>query len=221
MLNHPLRLFCVLFVVALGLTACGGEEKEKEKGAAAKATPAEKAFLTAMAHHHETAVQMAELAEKRGKSSFVKKLSADIVKTQKAEIAEMRSIHQRLLGQALRPDPMAHDGLGLTAEEAGMTHTPATNTELARANPFDRAFVDEMVPHHEGAVRMAEAVLRDSRDASSRRLAQNIVTTQRREIDQMNAFRRRTYGAPVPEKKGHGGGRDAGPMQEGGVHGGH
>jgi hypothetical protein len=105
---------------------------------------------------------------------------------------------------------MAHDGLGLSAEEAGMTHSPDTNEMLEMADPFDRAFVDEMVPHHTGAVKMAEVVLEGTEDAELRTLAENIISTQEREIKEMNDFRTEEYGAPVPETSGGGGGEHGG-----------
>jgi uncharacterized protein (DUF305 family) len=55
-----------------------------------------------------------------------------------------------------------------------------------------------MVPHHEGAVRMAGVVLKYTEDPELRTLANTIVTDQQREIRQMDQFRVRTYGAPVP-----------------------
>jgi len=105
---------------------------------------------------------------------------------------------------------MGHDGLGLTAEEAGMTHSPATNAKLLGAKPFDRAFVDEMEPHHTGAVRMAKVVLESTKDADLRKLAEGIVSTQEREIDEMNSFREEKYGAPVPTPSGEEGGGEHG-----------
>jgi len=210
----------VTSIAAVGLVACGGQNDERD-AQAQQATPAEMAFLTGMAHHHGTAIQMAEIAQERGQSSFVKRLADNIVRTQRQEIDQMRQIHQRAFGRALEPDPKAHDGLGLSAEEAGMTHTPAMNDELRRARPFDREFVDMMVPHHLGAIRMAEAVLRDSRIPAVRELAQTIIRDQRREVDDMNAFRKRTYGAPAPESGGKSRGEENVPPGGGGGHDGH
>jgi len=85
-----------------------------------------------------------------------------------------------------------------------MTHSPETNDTLRTASPFDQAFVDEMEPHHTGAVQMAEVVLESTDDAELRGLAEGIIATQKREIEGMNAFRTKEYGAPVPEKDGAG-----------------
>ncbi len=207
-------------LLAVGLGACGSDGDEKKESASAggtkRARAVEKAFLTGMVHHHESAIEMAGVAKQKGKAPFVTKLADDIVTTQEREIAEMKMIHQRLLGANLKPDPGAHDGLGLSAAEAGMTHDAQTDRALRAAEPFDRAFVDEMVPHHEGAVKMSAVVLRSTRDAALRRLAQGIISTQKREIQEMNAFRVKSFGGPVPAGGGHGGGHGGGEhMEEG------
>lgn len=214
---RPRYVFAAVLLISLlgGLAACGGDDEDGAGGGGGK--PVEMAFLTSMVHHHETAIEMAEIAQERGENPFVRSLAEDIITTQEREMEQMLSIHQRLFGSELEPDPMGHDGLGLSAEEAGMTHTPATNATLRRADPFDRAFVDEMEPHHNGAVRMAKVVLESTEDGELRELAEGIISTQEREIEEMNSFRERKYGGPVPTPE-DGGGEDGG--EHGGGHSG-
>jgi uncharacterized protein (DUF305 family) len=50
----------------------------------------------------------------------------------------------------------------------------------------DRDFATMMIPHHQGAVEMAEAELRFGRDPVLRRLAQGIIVEQRQEIAVMH-----------------------------------
>ena len=49
----------------------------------------------------------------------------------------------------------------------------------------DRDFVEMMVPHHEGAIAMARALLRYGHNEKVRRLAQEIIVDQQDEIDAM------------------------------------
>jgi uncharacterized protein (DUF305 family) len=58
----------------------------------------------------------------------------------------------------------------------------------------DRDFVDMMVPHHQGAIDMAQAFLRYGRNEQLRRLAQEIIVAQQQEIVVM----RRAVGEPLP-----------------------
>jgi hypothetical protein len=49
----------------------------------------------------------------------------------------------------------------------------------------DRDFVSMMTPHHQGAIEMAQAVLRNGRNEQIRRLAQEVIVTQQQEIAAM------------------------------------
>jgi hypothetical protein len=61
----------------------------------------------------------------------------------------------------------------------------------------DADFVAMMVPHHQGAVDMALAVLRHGRNPQIRRLAQEIIVTQQQEISAM----RLAVSRPLPPSK--------------------
>jgi uncharacterized protein (DUF305 family) len=52
----------------------------------------------------------------------------------------------------------------------------------------DRDFVAMMIPHHQGAIDMAEAVLLYGKDPKTRRLAQEIITEQQSKIEQMQLW---------------------------------
>jgi uncharacterized protein (DUF305 family) len=58
----------------------------------------------------------------------------------------------------------------------------------------DADFVAMMVPHHQGAIDMALAVLRHGQNPQIRRLAQEIIVTQQQEIAAM----RLAIGQPLP-----------------------
>lgn len=193
--------------------------------AARNSNAAEQAFLAAMAPHHESAIRMAGMASKRAQHGELRQLAGEIVTAQEAEVAKIARMHRRLTGETLRPNADAHAQLGLSAREAGMMHQGRhAIAELARAKEFDRAFIDAMLPHHEGAIRMAKAVLPDAKDAALRRLAKGIVRDQSREIAQMNRWRAAWYGGPsrthgVPESGSAEGERMDEPQREaGGAH---
>ena len=190
-------------LLALAVVACGGEDDEQE-GAAARGNATEQAFLEAMIPHHEAAIEMAAVARRRGGHEELKRLAGSIARTQAEEIAAMRRIHKRLFGSEITPDPDAHGQLGLSAEAAGMVHADG-GAPLASARPFDRAFIDEMVPHHQGAIRMAHVLAAKTDDPELDRLADSIIEAQSAEIEDMNDWRAAWYGdaspaggAPVP-----------------------
>jgi len=65
---------------------------------------------------------------------------------------------------------------------------------VAPTGDVDADFVAMMVPHHQGAIDMAVAVLRHGRNPQIRRLAQEIIVTQQQEIAAM----RLALGQPLP-----------------------
>lgn len=189
------RMLLALLLLALaagGLVACGDEEEDT-----AGASPTEQAFLKGMIPHHESAVEMAEIARERGEHGEITDLADAIIEAQTSEITQMEQIYTRLTGDEIAPDPAAHEELGLSQDEAGMHEDSAVMLEAATKD-FDKAFIDEMIPHHQGAIRMARVALDDTEDAEIRELANAIVDAQSREIDEMNRWRKRWYGSPSP-----------------------
>lgn len=55
---------------------------------------------------------------------------------------------------------------------------------------FDRAFLAEMIVHHEGAVSMAEQALTNASHAELKQMAQDIITPQTSEIAQMKQWQK-------------------------------
>ena len=160
-----------------------------ENEATAEGAETDAAFAAAMIPHHESAIVMAELARAQAQHPEVERLAEDIIETQSAEIEELEAIIDRV-GSG---DPSA---LGVPEEMSGM-HVDIDALEQAR--PFDRAFIDEMVVHHEGAIQMAEAELVSGSDDEALALADEIIAAQSREIEQMNAWRAEWYGGASSE----------------------
>ena len=83
------------------------------------------------------------------------------------------------------PTPGATPGdRAFAASEAEMHRKMAA----ASGQTIDQAYIAKMIAHHQGAVAMAEVALRDSRDADVRRMAQAVIDTQTREINEMRAW---------------------------------
>jgi hypothetical protein len=84
---------------------------------------------------------------------------------------------------AYRPDLSAEQPF-LSENDTAMNKMMADMT-IKPTGDVDRDFVAMMVPHHQGAIDMAQAVLRYGRNEQLRRLAQEIVVTQQQEIAAM------------------------------------
>ncbi len=63
----------------------------------------------------------------------------------------------------------------------------------------DRHFIEMMIPHHDGAVKMADLALKRSKNADVLKLAEAIKRDQTLEIAQMRAWYKDWYKADVPD----------------------
>ncbi len=178
----------VLTILALLVAACGSDDNASSKSAAGNAI--DLAFVQDMIPHHESAVSMAKVAQQRGGHAEIKKLADDIVTSQSTEISQMRKI-----AVALKADGIQAGDLGLDESMMGMS---MDDMALETANPFDKAFVDMMVPHHQGAIRMARIELSKGASPEAKKLASAIIAAQTREIGEMNSWRMTWYGATSP-----------------------
>ena len=195
----PKRIMMLVFAGTLMaltlLAACGDDDSD---------TTTDAAFVAEMVPHHESAIEMAEIAQERADHPEIRQLANDIVATQSEEITTLNAISDRLDEEG--------GSLGLAEMEMGMD---SDSSELETAKPFDREFIDMMIPHHQGAITMAYAELDGGGDEESKTLANEIIAAQSREIEQMNEWRTEWYGAPSPA----GGVPEEGSMMSGSMEG--
>lgn len=147
---------------------------------AEEATAADVAFLAAMVVHHEQAVELADLAASRADDEELADLASRMGVTQAAEADAMRS------WLAKRPADDAATDHGHDAVMRGEISRSTLDRAAELDGPaFDELFLAAMVPHHRGAVDMAEARLAEAGDPAVARWARAIATAQSLEIERM------------------------------------
>ncbi len=129
----------------------------------------EREFIQGMIPHHQEAVDTAKVVLSRGgNNEEMRDLAQNIILAQEAEITNMKSWYRTWYGEDYKDDgkykPMMRD------------LTPLSGTEL------DRAFLDDMIMHHMGALMMAQQVANNIEHTEIRTLAENIAKTQSEEI---------------------------------------
>jgi uncharacterized protein (DUF305 family) len=142
----------------------------------------DKRFIDAMVPHHQGAIAMARVALGNAEHEQIEELSRNIISTQQAEIEDLKAIKKEEFGTSQVPmemSPQQMRGMGIMMNPQ----------ELANKEPFDKAFIDAMIPHHQSAIYMAQLALEESKIPEIEDLAENIVSAQKREIEQMKQWR--------------------------------
>lgn len=178
-----------LIAAAAVVVGCGDDNANNMGGSSGNATDA--AFVNDMVPHHRSAVEMAKLARTRAEHPELRKLADHIVSAQEREIDTMNSVKADL-SDAHSEHMGGDDHMSGSEHARGMGMDPQ---ELRDAKPFDRAFIDMMIRHHEGAVTMAKEGLKKGEHPKLRGLAEDIVSAQEREIAQLREWRKEWYGS--------------------------
>lgn len=214
-------LLTLLLVAALALAACGGGEGAQEDGNGQDEDAQEmeengngmdnddmdnddmdngdmagmlmedgeysdELFIDHMVPHHQGAMDMAEVALENSEREEVLQLSEDIIAEQEAEIEELQDIKEAEFGTREVPMEMSEEEM----EMMGMSMDPE---ELAGEEPFDLAFIDHMIPHHQSAVEMSEVALEESESPEILQLSEDIIESQESEIALMEDWREEWY----------------------------
>jgi uncharacterized protein (DUF305 family) len=67
-------------------------------------------------------------------------------------------------------------------------HNYNDTANLREAVDFDKAFLEEMIPHHQMAIMMASMLKNSTSHQEMKTLAQDIISTQSKEIDAMQVW---------------------------------
>ena len=127
-------------------------------------------FAEMMIPHHEQAIEMSEIALLNTTNPDVLQLAQEIKDAQAPEIELMKS----------------WDGVKVSTHAGHMMDGMLSDEEIQKLRDtegaaFDRLFLEGMIKHHEGAVKMAQKVL-DSTNAEVAALAAAIIEAQEKEI---------------------------------------
>ena len=79
-------------------------------------------------------------------------------------------------------------GMMMGGEGMGMMSNMGMMLDGLEGDAFDEAFIRMMIPHHEGAIDMAEGALESAKHEEMKQLARDIIDAQQREIDMMKGW---------------------------------
>lgn len=153
-------------------------------------------FIDGMIPHHQGAVTMAQEALAKSQRPEIKQLAQEIIDAQEKEIVELQTWRKSWYPNQSETPVMYDAGMGhMMPMSQEMRDSMMMNVDLGAADEqFDLRFIRAMIPHHQGAIDMANQALQNSDRPEIKTLAQNIISSQQQEINQMEQWRKTWYG---------------------------
>ncbi len=150
-------------------------------------------FVEHMIPHHQDAITMSELAKNRAKEPEVRQLAENIIKSQAKEIEQMKAWYKNWFEKDIDSKNIVHNMYGNDVNQNSILHMGMMGDErdlakLEGVEDFDRAFIEQMIPHHQMAVVMAEMLKRSTKRPEMKKLAEDIIAVQNDEIQQMREW---------------------------------
>jgi uncharacterized protein (DUF305 family) len=140
----------------------------------------ERDYLAEMIPHHQEAIDAAKVLRDKSGRAVMRGFAKDIIATQEAENAQMRTWLQTWYAgvPSVPYEPMMRDLTKLSGDA------------------LDRAFLEDMIPHHHMAVMMSQQLINHGlvEHADVTPFARKIRDTQRAEIRTMQSWRRDWFG---------------------------
>lgn len=167
-----LRLSSILLVA---LVACDDNDRSDAESVGPLPIPdSDTDYIDNLVPHHQEAIEMADVEIAKGTRPDVRDMAQQMKTVQAQEIEEMQRIRARVAGSE-RVDPM---------------RDPHASQDLARLQAatgaqVDTLFLENMIPHHAGAVSLSHRALENLSDPELRDLAETSIVAQAREMNEM------------------------------------
>jgi len=90
-------------------------------------------------------------------------------------------------------------GYGLSSNKTSVAGNHMMPNGSMMAQNIDQHFIVQMIPHHEGAIAMAKIALERSKRPEIISLANDIIVSQQKEIDDMRSWHKQWFGSAPAE----------------------
>jgi uncharacterized protein (DUF305 family) len=193
----------LVLVTGVGLGACSSSSDHSGMSGMSSSTtiaiPANASFnatdvgfAQGMIPHHAQAIEMADLALTNTKNPDVLALAKKIKAAQSPEIEKLSG----WLGDWGQTVPstasgsMDHDmsGMGGMMMDGMMSQADMDRLETSTGTEFDRLWIELMIQHHEGAVKMSKTEVAGGKNPDAIALSQSIISSQQAEITTMESL---------------------------------
>ncbi|MFN8467883.1 MAG: DUF305 domain-containing protein [Caldilineaceae bacterium] len=166
-------VFVAMLVTLLALAACGGSQSSNTEAPA-----------TAPAAATDTATTVAANAAPAEAATVAATEAATVEATPTHDMTAMAP-GEVMTGTGDMTATGDMSGMAGMGDMGGMNMSPDT--------AFDIRFIDSMIPHHQGAVAMAQQALQQAEHPEIKQMAQQIIDAQNAEMKQMQDWRGAWY----------------------------
>ncbi len=133
-------------------------------------------FAMMMKHHHQGAIDMAKSEIAGGTDAALKQKAQKMIDDQQSEIGVFDKVLQS-----------ASSGSSDFGQRAMGMMTPMSEIKM-ESGSLDAMFVSMMIPHHQDPVKMAQEYLKVGKNETLKKVAQNIVSSQKKEIQELQEW---------------------------------
>ncbi|MDT9687401.1 DUF305 domain-containing protein [Streptomyces sp. P9(2023)] len=194
----------VLCTAALAFVI-GRATESGDAGEPTVATAADTGFSRDMAAHHQQAVEMSFLVRDNTTDDEVRRLAFDVINTQANQRGMMLGWLDmweapKVTGEGAMSWMAGHSagsGMGQTEMPGMATRAQLEQLRKAEGRAAEVLYLQLMIPHHQGGVKMAEAAVKQAKNPQVRALAEGIVRAQQSEISLMRDMLAQRGAKPV------------------------
>lgn len=136
-------------------------------------------FAQGMIAHHQAAINLAKIQLEYGQDAKLRKLAEDIMAAQQNEVQLMQNW---LATNPDTPKPTAQTPIMQQEFNNGMSDMHEQMMAGVMVKAPDVAFAQTILPHHKGALALAQVEIKYGNDDKMRQLADSIIETQQDEI---------------------------------------
>jgi len=137
-------------------------------------------FALMMSIHHKGAVEMSDLQLKKGNNMELKNFAKQVIADQQKEIRFMKDFITR--------SPKSQDDDSEYFQAAMNSSMGVMMNESIIYNDVDKDYAVQMIPHHQSAVEMAKVYLEKGKDPALKKLSQDIISSQAKEISWLQTW---------------------------------
>lgn len=141
------------------------------------------AFARGMIPHHQGAIEMAKIQLQYGKDPAMLRLAQNVIRGQEPEIRQM----QQWLSVRAQTAIQTKSQVTVSHAEHSSDWQRAMMEGITDPDP-DAAFARGMIPHHQGAIEMAQRERQQGKDPAMLHLAEAVLAAQQPEIDWMRQW---------------------------------